>query len=92
MSRLFSKGVHNFFVLNFLLKYAFLRYALPVKYAIFSRKSLCLNSFFLLRNKIKHISSNGKILCIFIYFTVLSLDKLKLKEPGKNIFIMKSLL
>ena len=53
VSRLFSMGVHIFFVLNLPLKYAFLRYALPVQYAIFSRKTLCLKCFFFLSRK-KH--------------------------------------
>ena len=31
-----------------------------------------------------------KILYIFIYYTVLNLDKLKLKEPKKIIFMIKT--
>ena len=31
---IFQKGFTNFFVLNLPLKYAYLRYALPVKYAL----------------------------------------------------------
>ena len=74
-----SRKILSFFiVLNFLLKYA-----LPVKYAIFSRKILCLKCFFLLWNKKKHLSSDGKILYFLIYYTVLNLAKLKLKEPEK---------
>ena len=52
-------------------------------YAIFIRKNLCLKYFLLLRNKIKIISSVRRILIFFIYYTVLNLDKLKLKEPEK---------
>ena len=40
--------------------------------------------FFLLGNNKKHISSNRKILYFFVYYTVLNLDKFKLKEPEKN--------
>ena len=52
-------------------------------YAIFIRKNPFLKYFLLLRNKIKLISDNRRILIFFIYNTVLNLDKLKLKEPEK---------
>ena len=52
-------------------------------YAIFIRKNPCLKCFSLLRNK-KLISDNRRILNLFIYFTVLNLYKLKLKEPEKT--------
>ena len=53
-------------------------------YAVFIRKSPCLKSFLLLRNKKKLISNCRRILNLFIYYTVLNLDKLKLKEPEKT--------
>ena len=53
-------------------------------YAIFIRKNPCLKCFLLLRNKKKLISNNRRVLNFFIYYTVLNLDKLKLKEPEKT--------
>ena len=37
---IFQKGFTNFFVLNLPLKYAYLRYALPVKYALFVLRNI----------------------------------------------------
>ena len=53
-------------------------------YAIFILKNPFLKCFLLLRNKKKLISNNRKLLNFFIYYTVLNLDKLKLKEPEKT--------
>ena len=73
-------------------KYAFLRYALPGKYAIFNRKTLCLKCFFSTYKKKKTYKQyNKKILYLFIYYTVLNLDKLKLKEPKKSYELKKCL-
>ena len=43
----------------------------------------CLNDFYCLEIK-KLISNNRRTLNFFIYYTVLNLDKLKLKEPEKT--------
>ena len=53
-------------------------------YAIFIRKNPCSNCFLLLRNIKKLVSNNRRILNFFIIYTVLNLDKLKLKEPEKT--------
>ena len=79
----FQRGFTIFFALNLPLKCAFLRNALSVKYAIFSRKTLCLKYFFLLRKK-KDISSNRKVLLFKNYYTALNLKTLKLKEQEKS--------
>ena len=42
------------------------------------------NVFYCLEIKKKLISNNRRILNFFIYYTVLNLDKLKLKEPEKT--------
>ena len=46
--------------------------------------------FFCLEIK-KHISSNWKILDFLICYTVLNLDKLKLKEPEKSYELKNSI-
>ena len=50
-----------------------------------SEKIRVLNAFYCLEIKKKLISNNRRILNFFIYYTVLNLDKLKLKEPEKNL-------